>query len=425
MAFILMFLSFGYYWGSVIRFSKHSIRTIIVRIVFFLSVWYILSCSFPVIKFLFYILSSLGITSATAQTTFVSFVLLTVPSVGLGFVTSAIGRIIHNFDSNYTGRFMAIDTLGSVSGSLVTTLIIMPLSGIYAATTLLAFLTALILPLTAKRHEKIFKSFLVFLITGMGFVISNEKILQKNSSLIQDDAVSRIEIWDTDETDGAFLSKAMILNGSNSSKISQKEELMFEYIQYINTVFINTLPTDKVHNILILGAGGFTVGKDDSRNNYVFLDVIKNLKDLSEKYFLEAPLTKNKTFIALDAYLYLIKDQRKYDLILVDVYSSSKDIPVNFVTTDFFEMVKNHLTKNGIMLANIITSPSFKNKYATRLDNTLRHVFPCNLSRQVIDSKRQYNPYANDLRNILYTYYNYPSDTAIYTLDKNSAVFGQ
>lgn len=425
MAFILMFLSFGYYIGSVIRFSKYSIRKTIFLIVTALSVWYILTCSFPIISALFSIQNFLGIKSPSVQVTIASFILLTLPSIGLGFVTSAIGRIIHHFDANYTGRFMAVDTLGSVSGSLITTLVIMPLFGVYAATTFLVFLTALVLPLTAKKHNMAFSSFLVVIITGAAFLISNEKLLYKNSSLIQDDAVSRIEILETDLVEEKNLSKMLFINRSPSSKISSKENLMFEYINYINDVFIKSLPANKTHNILVLGAGGFTVGKDDTRNNYVFLDVVHNLKEISERYFLNEPLTGNKTFIAQDAYLYMINDKKKYDLILVDVYSSLHDIPVNFVTIDFFKTVKEHLNENGVMLANIITSPSFKSKYATRLDNTLRSVFPNYLSRQILSSKNAYNPYSEDKRNILYIYFNYPADNTVYTLNKNSAVFGQ
>ena len=425
MAFILMFLSFGYYIGSVIRFSKYSIRKTILLIVAALSVWYILTCSFPVISALFSIQNFFGIKSPSIQVTIASFILLTLPSIGLGFATSAIGRIIHHFDANYTGRFMAVDTLGSVSGSLITTLVIMPLFGVYAATTFLVFLTALVLPLTAKKHNTAFWSFLVIIITGAAFLISNEKLLYKNASLIQDDAVSRIEILETDLVEEKNLSKMLFINRSPSSKTSKKESLMFEYINYINDVFIKSLPANKTHDILVLGAGGFTVGKDDTRNNYVFLDVVHNLKEISERYFLNEPLTENKTFIAQDAYLYMINDKKKYDLILVDVYSSLHDIPVNFVTIDFFKTVKEHLNENGVMLANIVTSPSFKSKYATRLDNTLRSVFPNYLSRQILSSKNAYNPYTEDKRNILYIYFNYPADDTTYTLNKNSAVFGQ
>lgn len=74
------------------------------------------------------------------------------------------------------------------------------------------------------------------------------------------------------------------------------------------------------------------------------------------------------------------------------------------------------------MIANIITSPSFENKFAKRVDNTLRQVFPEFLSRQVIGD---FNPYSEDVRNIIYIFYNRETDGSFYTIDKNSAMYGQ
>lgn len=104
---------------------------------------------------------------------------------------------------------------------------------------------------------------------------------------------------------------------------------------------------------------------------------------------------------------------------MVDVYSSVQSIPLNFVTVDFFQMVKEHLKNGGIMIANIITSPDFKNKFSQRLDNTLRIVFfKHNLNRQVLQ-------FGQELSNVEYVYYNLPADNEIYTLNKSSAMYGQ
>ena len=59
---------------------------------------------------------------------------------------------------------------------------------------------------------------------------------------------------------------------------SKKEDLFFDYIKFINNNFINKLDPNKTHDILILGAGGFTIGINDRKNNYIFVDVEKNLK---------------------------------------------------------------------------------------------------------------------------------------------------
>lgn len=425
-AVILLFLCVGYYIGSTISVRRLSFRTLVKRIVYTLSFWYVFACSYYVLGGFFYLMSTAGIVNPAIQVLFASFLFAAAPSVALGFITSYFGRIVHHYNADYTGRFMAIDTLGSVSGSLLTTLFFMPLWGVMSAVTALVLLNSSVLLFVSKRKDTVSEIVLCVCFTAMAFVVANERIWFKQSGLVLDNAIARLELIPTDFEQGKPQSVAMIINGSNSSKMSVKEELMFPYIDYINSNYINNLPTDKTNDILILGAGGFTVGHNDTRNNYIYLDVIGELKDISEQRFLGKSLTANKKFVVQDAYLYMLRNTQKFDLIVVDLYSSLSNIPVNFVTADFFEMVKSSLKPNGIMVANIITSPAFKTKYSRRIDNTLRYVFKHSLSRQIIFAdKPSINPYDDELYNVLYAYYNNGEDDEIYTIDKNSAVFGQ
>lgn len=424
MAFILLFLSVGYYIGSVISFAKYAVRNIIHKIFFGLAVWYVLACSYYVLGVFFYEIYFAGVTKTVYQIFVLSSLFLVVPSVGLGFVTAALGRVIHHFDSDYTGRFMAVDTLGSVLGSLVTTLVLMPLFGVFAAVTMIVFLTSFLLFVLSRPKERAQSLLSCFLLTACAFVVSNDKFVNVEGNLVLDNAIARVEVVEEDLENGEAQSKVMIINGSFSSKFSNKEELMFPYVQYINKTYIDNLPQGKVHDILILGAGGFTIGMNDKKNQYTYLDIIKELPEITEEKFEISPLSVNKKFIFEDAYLFLLKSVAKYDIIVVDVYSSKQSIPVNFVTVDFFKMVKEHLSPEGMAIFNIITSPSFKTKFSKRIDNTLRYVFPHSLNRQVV-SLEYVNPNSDELRNVIYTYYNGRNDKEIFTVDKNSAVFGQ
>lgn len=64
---------------------------------------------------------------------------------------------------------------------------------------------------------------------------------------------------------------------------------MFDYVRFINETFIASLPQDFPRDILVLGAGGFTIGLGDSFHNYTFLDIDKDLKTLPNK-ILQRPL---------------------------------------------------------------------------------------------------------------------------------------
>lgn len=57
---------------------------------------------------------------------------------------------------------------------------------------------------------------------------------------------------------------------------------MFPYFKFIESI-IKKLPEDKVSNVLVLGAGGFTIGIDDERNQYTYLDIEKTYKKFLKK----------------------------------------------------------------------------------------------------------------------------------------------
>ncbi len=416
--FILLFMSIGYYLGSVIKFNSYNIRSLIKKMILSLCVIFILASSYYLMEAYFILMYLFNIKTFLFTVSLYCLIFIAAPSVFMGFITSTIGRIIHHYDTDYTGRFMAVDTFGSVAGSICTTLIFMPFLSLNITICILIALTALCLFIIGNKKEKFLYFLFAVLLVSVSYIINNEKIVSGTQNLIKDDAVSRLEIIPEDIADNKPQSLLMKINGSYSSKISQNKELMFDYINFINDNFINTLDKNKLHDILVLGAGGFTIGLNDNKNNYVFVDVEKNLKTISEENFLLQPLGKNKKFIFQDAYLFMLNETNKYDIIVVDVYSSLQSIPLNFVTANFLNMVKEHLKPHGIMIANIITSPTFKNKFSQRLDNTFRYVFKHNLTRQVIN-------YNSDKSNVEYIYHNISDDNAIYTLNKSSAMYGQ
>ena len=194
---------------------------------------------------------------------------------------------------------------------------------------------------------------------------------------------------------------------------------MFPYIRYIEENFLATIPAGEKKQILVLGAGGFTLGRDDNVNDYTYVDVDKTLLPLSEKYFLNKKLGGNKKFVVQDANQFLKEDKNKYDLIILDTYSSTRVIPLDLVTREYFLRVRNHLRDNGIIAMNLISSPDFASDFSMNLDNTLRSVFTANLQRQVIGS---FDPWSGDrLANVIYVYYNHFNPRQIYTINRNAS----
>ena len=420
--FILLFMSVGYYWGSTISIAHNPVRKMMNRMAIFIGFWGVISCAYYLEEMYFAVMYALGIRATLSYVFTFSGVFLVLPSVCFGFVTAVIGRIIHRDNTDYTGRFMAVDTLGSVSGSILTTLVLMPLVGVSATIVILSVIAIIISCLLTKRAKWDIYAVSYIILLALSVSLNNQKLVVPEDFLLKEDAISRIEIEPTDFIKGTPQSKIMKINGSYSSKISSDNHKMLEYVQFIENNFIKTLPGDSQKEILVLGAGGFTMGRTDAFHHYTYVDIDKDLLPISEKYFLEEKLTPNKEFIVQDGYLFMLNNKKKYDLIIVDVYSAVKSIPMNFVTADFFFNVKKSLKSDGIMIANIITSPAFRTNYSKRIDNTLHYVFPNCLERHTIQPINPYNAAPEETANVEYVYYNCPEDNEIYTLNKNSAI---
>ena len=129
----------------------------------------------------------------------------------------------------------------------------------------------------------------------------------------------------------------------------------------------------------------------------------------------------NKPIIVQGASQYLKNTDTQYDLILVDVYSNSFQVPEGFITAEFMQRVKSRVAPNGILIMNVIASQSYQDKYSQVFDNTFHTVFPQNTQRQVIGYA---NPWSsNDVANILYVWYNRDADERIYTINKTPVIY--
>ena len=172
---------------------------------------------------------------------------------------------------------------------------------------------------------------------------------------------------------------------------------------------------------MVLGAGGFTAGLRDTFHEYTFVDIEPTLKNVAEKHFLKQNLTPNKKFIVQDASQFLKNTPEQYDIILLDVYSNSFQIPEGLITTEFMSRIKSRVAPNGVVLMNMIESPSFADAYTRVFDNTFRSVFTHNTSRQIIDI---FNPWNRDeFANVIYIYFNTENDGRIYTINKTPVIY--
>lgn len=406
----LAFMSWGYYAGAQQPIAFYAIRRQVAKYFLLIALIVILAASYVLMDIYFMAMAQIGIRSHVWQTFVYALLFLSAGPFGFGKITALLSRYLHHQNPNYTGKVMAVDTIGSFLGSLVGTLIIMPLWGVNYTIMVMVFLAVVAAVMLAKKQN--FPAIMMLL--SAAYLFNSPKLLNDLYGIVTNNAASTVAIVETDEGK----SKLFILNGAINSKVSKDPDLRLDYVKFVEDNFISKLPqSGEPKKILILGAGGFTMGLEDSHNDYVFVDIDSSLKQIAEDKFLPSPLTANKKFVVQDANQFLKEDEQHYDLIIVDAYSFLTTIPQDLITKEFFERVKSRLKLEGVVLMNIISNPNFSNAFSRSIDNTLRQVFAHNLQRQVIGS---YNGWAKDeKRNVVYVYYNYPNLGKIYTHNKN------
>lgn len=316
-----------------------------------------------------------------------------------------------------TGKILFVSTTGSFLGAVFTTLVLMALIGVnYTAFFCLALL-ALILVMVGGRDKQKNLGLALALIVG-GFLMNSESVL-KLSDVVEYNQYNIIRIVEEEKTGDRHIS----LNGNASSKITPDQK-GHDYVEFINNAYIYpTLdtPEKKPMDILVIGAGGFTLGIKDNKNNYDFIDIDKSLKRVSEEFLHKKELGENKKFIPTPARAFLTQSKKKYDLVLIDAYLGQTTLPEHLATRDFFIQAKSTLREDGVMIMNFITSINFKNTFARNIDQTLRSVFPY-LTRQIIDAY-EYDPQRSNFTNVLYLFHNHAEGNekpSIYTDMKNS-----
>ena len=412
MAIFLGFMSLGYFIGESQKINDAKIRRILNFSFLIIATLSVCAASFPLITQYFAWMYAGGIQSGAIQTFIYSLIFLSAGPFLFGFNTTLLSRQLHAYNKNCTGNIMAWDTIGSVFGSMATTLLLMPFMGVNYTVVLIPVLSALGALILCRRWWVWVVCAIV--LTASCYINSNT-YQRDHYGIIVNNANSTISV--SEWPDGRVLN----MNGLPMSVYFTNGN-MADYINYLNAHYIYNMPTDKTYKILVLGAGGFTLGLKDARNDYTFIDIEHTLKDVSEQHFLRKKLTPNKKFIVADASQFLKNTTNQYDFILLDVYSNSYQVPESLITAEFMARLKSRIAPGGVVAMNMIVSPEFSDKYSRVFDNTFRSVFPYNTSRHIIG---YYNPWTatDGPANVLYIYHNIENDGRIYTINKTPVIY--
>jgi spermidine synthase len=400
---VLMPLAFGYQYGG--RFKPHKImghhftvRKKLVLNILIASIILIIGLSHESLRYFFLMLPRLGIEDRLAQTTIYSALVLVVPVYLLGQTVPLVSNFFSKQRlSKITGKMLFFSTVGSFLGAIFATLALMPTIGVHHTASLNFVLLAFLVILLSKKKTS--ASVIFSVILAFAAMYYNSDDVMKKYKIRKNNAHHTIVAGTISSGDNV-----LYLNRNNSSKYNEMRE-KHPYIEFAERVVIHPIMyTANPKDILVIGAGGFTFGHEDTNNTYTYVDIDKDLLPIAEKYILKEPIGENKTFVPKPARGFLASTDQKYDVIYLDAYLGGISIPEHLVTVEFFEQVKAHLKDNGILMTNFILSPNFNNVFTRNIDNTMRAVFP-HVTRTVVGE--HYNLWSESettMANIAYIY---------------------
>lgn len=151
-------------------------------------------------------------------------------------------------------------------------------------------------------------------------------------------------------------------------------------LPYINYFLIPFLMNKNIKNILLIGFGSGilinNIEKISNPKNIDIVDIEENIFSIASKYF-NFKKSSKQNFYLQDALIHLKTTRKKYDLIIVDV-AGDMGIDERFCDSDYLNLIKKCLKKDGIFVSNMPSSRDIfnpKNNFALELINLYRKNF--------------------------------------------------
>ena len=298
-----------------------------------------------------------------------------------------------------SGMALYWSTLGSFLGSLGLSVLVMQWLGISAAVALCALfllIGALRLqraPEVSTRGWQVLAVFLAatLLIIGLNVPLLRGQLLNEPQE-VTETAYADYSVIPTQTADGEPV-RAFKVNSSTASLISDGSPPRYaRYIDYLRQTLLKDLKL-KNSDILVLGAGGFTLSHREPLNRYTFVDIDPKIQTIAEQQFLHEPIRGK--FIVDDARHFVTNTAKhsgdRFDVVVVDVYSSHHNIPSHLVTREFWHDTRQVLRPNGVLLANLILDSKLQSDYARNVLATIESVY----GRCAIEVLHKDRPLAN------------------------------
>ena len=307
----------------------------------------------------------------------------------LGTVTpSLVKYTVDSLDDSgkVVGYLNASNTIGSIIGTFVPTFISIPAVGtsitflIFAG--ILMLLAIIYFVAGKKKSVKAIVGVVIFLLScifghGDSFAFWEKDLTYEGESIY-----NYLQVY---EDDSKVVLSTNVLFGVQSVYRKEKTLTGMYYDYAMAAPYMAGIKEKDNVDILILGMGSGTYATQCSRyfDNATVegVEIDQKITDLAHEYF-ELPEDVKVTTYDGRAYLQCLSsaaksdgEMKKFDVIMVDAYQDIT-IPFQMSSVEFFTLVKEHLTEDGVMVVNMNMKTDTEGGINEYLSDTISTVFP-------------------------------------------------
>jgi len=378
---ILLALSLGYYYGGRLA-DKFPDKKYFYSIILLSGV-----SIFILLIMMVYLVPTIGYQlSIISGPLILSLLLFLIPSLLLGTLSPYAIRLLSADREVGVGQISGLvffaSTLGSIFGSLSSGFLFIPLFSqktIIAVIGLVLFMLGTVGTILSVDKKIRAKLWWVFVVAVTLLLLFSYQVVKADGRqyLVNDDGwYSQIKVFDS-TLEGRPARYLQLDHNSSSALFLDDQSLVFDYTKYYE-LHQNLVPD--MTTALVLGGGAYTVPKkllEESPD--IIVDVVEvepKLLPISQQFFF-VPESDRLINHVTDARRYLLETETRYDFIFSDAYNTLFSTPDHLVTSEFFTLVKDHVSDNGVLMINSIGSLTLSERSLLMSQiKTLKSVFP-------------------------------------------------
>ncbi|MBI5416759.1 fused MFS/spermidine synthase [Candidatus Poribacteria bacterium] len=356
---VMLFLSLGYYFGGKIA-DKYP---------HFDSLCYVILLAgiiTGIIPFLLKYLLVFSLNSFESNSYLIlivilsaSLILISIPITLLAMVSPFVIRI--NMDKtneagNISGKIFTVSTIGSLFGTFLPVIFLIPNIGTQKTFILFAVILSVISSVGLFISKKNMFVFLIPVLIFFSFFIAVSKIKPDNRAIFEGESIYNfIHVIEsnTGERELRLEEGYGIHSRYNPDKfLSNDIWSYFAYAPFFTEMNNSSAASEK--RLLVIGLGAGTASKIFCRYYPDYLidgvEIDPMIVEVGKKYF--AMDEKNLNIYTDDGRIFLNKTTNFYDVIVLDAYRLPY-IPFHLTTKEFFSEINKKLKQNGVFVVNI------------------------------------------------------------------------